>query len=138
MELVPQSMAATRVTRNILAPVTDAACRTVRPRQRPGGSAEAAVSVPGVADHLERLVAERLHAGPRGEGVPANRVQAFIVLKMAAINGAEDAMDSADQLAQQMSREELQAANQVLSQIFRNYLQDIQGLGSTPDFAPKP
>ena len=74
----------------------------------------------------------------RGEGVPANRVQAFIVLKMAAINGAEDAMDSADQLAQQMSREELQAANQVLSQIFRNYLQDIQGLGSTPDFAPKP
>lgn len=63
----------------------------------------------------------------RGEGVPANRVQAFIVLKMAAVNGAEDAMDSADQLAAQMSREELQAANQVLGQIFRNYLQGLQG-----------
>lgn len=74
----------------------------------------------------------------RGEGVPANRVQAFIVLKMASINGAEEAMDSADQLAQQMSREELQAANQVLSQIFRNYLQDIQSPGSAPDFSVKP
>ena len=84
------------------------------------------------------LLCSLLAAYARGEGVPANRVQAFIVLKMAAINGAEEAMDSADQLAQQMSREELQAANQVLSQIFRNYLQDIQGLGSTPDFAPKP
>ena len=47
-------------------------------------------------------------------------------------------MDSADQLAQQRSREELQAANQVLSQIFRNYLQDIQNPGSAPDFSVKP
>ncbi|MBE1043783.1 SEL1-like repeat protein, partial [Escherichia coli] len=31
----------------------------------------------------------------RGEGVPANNVQAYIVLKMAAVNGAEDALDSA-------------------------------------------
>ena len=29
----------------------------------------------------------------RGEGVPANNVQAYIVLKMAAVNGAEEALD---------------------------------------------
>ena len=62
----------------------------------------------------------------RGEGVPANRVQAFIVLKMAAINGAEDAMDSADEVADGMSREQLEHANRVLGEIFRNYLQELQ------------
>ena len=61
-----------------------------------------------------------------GEGVPANNVQAYILLKMAAVNGAEDAMDSADLVAAQMSAAELELAAQVLGQIFRDYLQQMQ------------
>lgn len=61
-----------------------------------------------------------------GEGVPANNVQAYILLKMAAVNGAEEAMDSADQVAAQMNPAELELAAQVLGQIFRDYLQQMQ------------
>ncbi|MDG9927800.1 MULTISPECIES: tetratricopeptide repeat protein [Pseudomonas] len=64
----------------------------------------------------------------RGEGVQANNVQAYIVLKMAAVNGSDEAMDSADQVAERMGREELQAASQVLGQIFRSYLLELQNL----------
>lgn len=62
----------------------------------------------------------------RGEGVPANNVQAYIVLKMAAINGDEEALDAADRVAASMRRDELEAATQVLSQIFHNYLLELQ------------
>ena len=72
----------------------------------------------------------------RGEGVQANRVQAYIVLKMAAINGAEDAMDSSDQLAGEMTHEELLAANQVLAQLFRSYLQDLHDPQAPQGAAP--
>lgn len=76
----------------------------------------------------------------RGEGVQANNVQAYIVLKMAAINGSDEAMDSADQVAAQMGREELQIASQVLGQIFRSYLLELQNIGSSPApaLAPAP
>jgi TPR repeat protein len=72
----------------------------------------------------------------RGEGVPANNVQAYVVLKMAAVNGAEDALDSADLVATQMRGEELQQATQVLGQIFREYLLQLQENNSL--FAPLP
>ncbi|MBP8186065.1 MAG: sel1 repeat family protein [Pseudomonas sp.] len=72
----------------------------------------------------------------RGEGVPANNVQAYVVLKMAAVNGAEDALDSADLVATQMRGEELQQATQVLGQIFREYLLQLQENNSL--FAPQP
>ena len=72
----------------------------------------------------------------RGEGVPANNVQAYIVLKMAAVNGAEEALDSADLVAMQMRADELQLASQVLGQIFRDYLLQLQGNPSL--FAPTP
>ena len=55
---------------------------------------------------------------------------------MAAVNGAEDAMDSADLVAAQMRADELQLASQVLGQIFRDYLQQLQGSSSL--FAPAP
>ncbi|MCU1718089.1 tetratricopeptide repeat protein [Pseudomonas sp. 5P_3.1_Bac2] len=74
-----------------------------------------------------------------GEGVPANAVQAYVVLKMAAVNGSDDAMDSADLIAGQMPRNELEIASQVLGQIFRNYLMELQN--SAPlnsPFAPLP
>ena len=74
----------------------------------------------------------------RGEGVPANNVQAYIVLKMAAVNGSDEAMDSADQVAAQMGREEMQLASQVLGQIFRNYLMELQALEGRSPFAPLP
>lgn len=61
----------------------------------------------------------------RGQGVPANSIQAYIVFKMSAINGSDEAMDSADRVAAQMQRTELEVANQVLAQIFRNYLLEL-------------
>lgn len=64
----------------------------------------------------------------QGEGVTANKVQAFIVLKMAAVNGSEDALDAADQVAELMSRTEMETASQILGQIFRDYLLELQGL----------
>ncbi|ACO77164.1 tetratricopeptide TPR-like helical protein [Azotobacter vinelandii CA] len=73
-----------------------------------------------------------------GEGVPANMVQAYIVLKMAAVNGSEDALDSADQVAERMSGDELEAATQVLGQIFRNYLMELQALEGRSPFSPLP
>lgn len=74
----------------------------------------------------------------RGEGVPANNVQAYIVLKMAAVNGSEDALDTADQVAAQMPREQLEIATQVLGQIFRNYLLELQTADGGSPFAPLP
>jgi TPR repeat protein len=74
-----------------------------------------------------------------GEGVPANNVQAYIVLKMAAVNGSDEAMDSADLIATQMPRGELEIASQVLGQIFRNYLQELQNADTLRSpFAPLP
>ncbi|MGV8843877.1 MAG: tetratricopeptide repeat protein [Pseudomonas sp.] len=74
----------------------------------------------------------------RGEGVPANNVQAYIVLKMAAINGAEEALDTADLVAAQMRREELEISSQVLGQIFRTYLLELQAAEQGSPFAPMP
>lgn len=75
----------------------------------------------------------------RGEGVQANAVQAYIVLKMAAVNGSDDAMDSADLIAAQMPREELEIASQVLGKIFRNYLLELQNTDTfSSPFAPLP
>jgi TPR repeat protein len=65
----------------------------------------------------------------RGEGVPANNVQAYVVLKMSAVNGAEDALDTADRVSAQMRRDELEIATQVLGQIFRDYLMNLQTAG---------
>ncbi|HEY8331428.1 MAG TPA: tetratricopeptide repeat protein [Pseudomonas sp.] len=73
-----------------------------------------------------------------GEGVPANAMQAYIVLKMAAVNGSDEALDSADQVAEQMNREQLEHANRVLGEIFRNYLQELQASDTRSPFAPLP
>ena len=68
----------------------------------------------------------------RGEGVPANSIQAYIVLKMSAINGSDEALDQADQVALQMQRNELDIGNQVLAQIFRSYLLELNNQAHTP------
>lgn len=65
----------------------------------------------------------------RGEGVPANNVQAYVVLKMSAVNGDEEALDTADRVSSQMRRDELEIATQVLGQIFRGYLMELQAAG---------
>ena len=67
----------------------------------------------------------------RGEGVPANNIQAFIVLKMSAVNGSEDALDAADLVAEQMQPNEREIANQILGQIFRNYLLQLHDLSNS-------
>ena len=46
----------------------------------------------------------------RGEGVKANNVRAYIVLKMAAVNGEDEALDTADRVSAQMRRDELEIA----------------------------
>lgn len=61
----------------------------------------------------------------RGEGVTANSIQAYIVLKMSAINGSDEALDTADRVAAQMPLNDLEIANQVLAQIFHNYLLEL-------------
>jgi hypothetical protein len=73
-----------------------------------------------------------------GDGVPANNVQAYIVLKMSAVNGSDDAMDSADRVAAQMGRDELEVATQVLGQIFRSYLMELQAADGRSPFSPLP
>lgn len=73
---------------------------------------------------LSQLQLGKMYAN--GEGVAVNRAQAFIILKMSAINGSDEAMDAADLLQQTMEERELEQANQALSQIFRRYLQHIQ------------
>jgi len=73
-----------------------------------------------------------------GEGVAANNVQAYIVLKMAAVNGAEDALDVADEVAAQMPRDQLEMATQVLGQIFRKYLLELQTADGRSPFSPLP
>jgi|SRR5690554_2942847 len=61
----------------------------------------------------------------RGEGVPINTIQAYIILKVSAVNGSDEALDSADQVAQHMPPNDLEIANQVLTQIFHNYLLEL-------------
>ena len=73
-----------------------------------------------------------------GEGVQANNIQAYIVLKMAAVNGAEDALDTADVVSEKMSREDLETATQVLGQIFRKYLMELQSADGRTPFSPLP
>ena len=73
-----------------------------------------------------------------GEGVQANNIQAYIVLKMAAVNGAEDALDMADEVSAQMPRDELEVATQVLGQIFRKYLLELQSADGRSPFSPLP
>nr|GFD02856.1 hypothetical protein [Tanacetum cinerariifolium] len=63
----------------------------------------------------------------RGEGVQANNIQAYIVLKMAAVNGSEDALDQADEVSEQMKKEDLEVATQE-----RGLSRDLPGTGSNP------
>ena len=44
---------------------------------------------------------------------------------MASINGEEQAIDDADRVAESMQSQELELANQMLSQIFYNYMQEL-------------
>ncbi|MGH8381383.1 tetratricopeptide repeat protein [Pseudomonas sp.] len=74
----------------------------------------------------------------KGEGVAANNIQAYIVLKMAAVNGAEEALDLADEVSEQMPREDLEVATQVLGQIFRKYLLELQTAEGRTPFSPLP
>lgn len=76
----------------------------------------------------------------RGEGVPENDIQAFILLKMASVNGSDDAMDAADQVYEQMSQGQVEIASQVLGEIFRDYLMELQGLqqSTQPDLSSQP
>lgn len=63
-----------------------------------------------------------------GKGVPVNKIQAYVIFKIASINGSDLAMDEADSLASQMSLQELDEANYMLSRIFKNYLKLINGI----------
>ena len=63
-----------------------------------------------------------------GDGVPENYIQAYILFKMASVNGSDDAVDAADQVYEQMSQGQVEIASQVLGEIFRDYLMELQGL----------
>lgn len=72
----------------------------------------------------------------KGQGTAVNKAQAFIILKMAAINGSDEAYIEADRLILTMETQELELANQVLSKIFRKYLQHIQEHTLEQNLAP--
>ena len=55
-----------------------------------------------------------------------------------AVNGAEDALDTADEVAEQMPRDQLETATQVLGQIFRKYLMELQSTDARSPFSPLP
>ena len=76
----------------------------------------------------------------RGEGVPENYIQAYILFKMASVNGSDDAMDAADQVYEQMPQGQVDIASQVLGEIFRDYLMELQGLqqSTQPDLTNQP
>lgn len=78
-------------------------------------------SIQGHAQAQFRL--GQMHAA--GEGVAINRAQAYIILKMSAVNGSDDAYDATDWLENEMTATELEQANQVLSRLFRSYLRHI-------------
>ncbi len=59
----------------------------------------------------------------KGQGTPINNLQAYIIFKIAGINGSDEAMDVADQVASHMTQQELQKANIILGKTFRTYLQ---------------
>ncbi|MCK9707388.1 tetratricopeptide repeat protein [Pseudomonas syringae] len=59
----------------------------------------------------------------RGEGVQANNIQAYIVLKI---------------VSAKMPRDELEVATQVLGQIFRKYLLELQTAEGRSPFSPLP
>ena len=52
--------------------------------------------------------------------------------------GAEDALDMADEVTEQMPRDELEHATQVLGQIFRKYLLELQSAEGRTPFSPLP
>lgn len=60
-----------------------------------------------------------------GKGVPVNKIQAYVIFKIASINGSDEAMDEADSLASQMSLQELDEANYILGKFFKNYLKSV-------------
>lgn len=81
-----------------------------------------------------------------GEGVERSLPQAYIMLKMAAVNGQNAAMDASDRLTEEMTDEEIAAATQALGTLFRNYLryirdeqlQRLQPGNNNNDLAPAP
>ena len=80
-------------------------------------------SLQGHADAQLRLGRMLWH----GEGMAVNRIQAWIVFKVAEVNGSDVAIDEADRLGEEMNRDELEHANRVLGEIFREYLQKFDG-----------
>ncbi len=62
----------------------------------------------------------------KGMGVPVNKAQAFIILKMSAVNGSDEAYDYADLVLLEMSSQELDIANRVLAKIFLRFVQSLQ------------
>lgn len=73
-----------------------------------------------------------------GEGVPINRSQAYVILKMSAVNGSDTAFDAVDRLTETMSAQELKQAERVLSHIFRRYLKHIQAQALQDGFDSEP
>lgn len=58
----------------------------------------------------------------KGEGVSVDNLQAYIIFKIASINGSDEAMDAADLAANHMTPKELQQATAILGKAFRQYM----------------
>ncbi|WP_426417016.1 tetratricopeptide repeat protein [Aestuariirhabdus sp. LZHN29] len=57
----------------------------------------------------------------RGEGTAQNRTEAYIMMKMSAVNGFDEAMNAIDLFSEALSEEQKLQAFYTLSRIFKNY-----------------
>ncbi|RRJ83585.1 sel1 repeat family protein [Aestuariirhabdus litorea] len=66
----------------------------------------------------------------RGEGTAPNLVEAYIMMKMSAVNGFDEAISAMDLFAEELSEEQKLQAFYTLSRIFKNYR---ASLATSPD-----
>lgn len=60
-----------------------------------------------------------------GTGVAVDNLQAYVIYKIASINGSDFAMDQADVVSERLTPQELQQANYILGKAFKGYLKEI-------------
>ncbi|MCL6415074.1 sel1 repeat family protein [Aestuariirhabdus sp. Z084] len=72
----------------------------------------------------------------RGDGTNKNPTGAYIMIKMSAVNGFDDAMDAIDLIAEGLTDDEKRRAFYTLSRIFKSYRSSLAVTPSQPTSIP--
>lgn len=62
----------------------------------------------------------------KGQGISVDNLQAYVIFKIAGINGSNRAMDKAELVSERMTPQELQQANCILGKTFQHYLKNMR------------